>query len=131
MKWVSKDNKKKYSIKRFFSGFKYAFSGIKQALKTEQNFLFDIIIGILAVILGYFLKLNATEFAIVLLTIGLVISMELMNSAIEYTVDLSMPKKNPLAKSAKDIAAAAVLISAIIAIIVGIFIYLPKIIELV
>ena len=130
MKWVSKGNKKKYSIKRFFKSFTYAFNGIKTAFKTEQNFLFDVIYAILTIIIGFLLKLSIVEFAIVLLAIGLVISLELINTSIEYTIDMAMPEIHPLAKAAKDIASAAVLVSAIMALIVGLIIYLPKFIEL-
>ena len=130
MKWVSKGNKKKYSIKRFFKSFTYAFTGIKTACKTEQNFLFDAIFGILTIIAGFLLKLNAIEFAIVLVAIGLVISLELINTAIEYTIDMAMPEIHPLAKAAKDISSGAVLISAILALSVGLIIYLPKFIAL-
>lgn len=130
MKWVSKGKKKKYSVSRFFKSFTYAFEGIKTACKTEQNFLFDFIFGILTIILGFILKLNTTEFLIVLLTIGLVISLELVNTAIEYAIDMAMPEIHPLAKAAKDISSGAVLFGAIIAFIVGLIIYLPKIIDL-
>ena len=130
MKWVSKGNKKKYSIKRFFNSFVYAFIGIKTACKTEQNFLFDAIFGILTIIIGFLLKLSVIEFAIVLIAIGLVVSLELINTAIEYTIDMAMPEIHPLAKAAKDISSGAVLISAIMALIVGIIIYLPKFIAL-
>ena len=130
MKWESKGKKKKYSIKRFFKSFYYAFQCIVQVLKTEQNFLIDIIVAIIAIALGYFLKLSLIEFAIVILAIGLVISLELINTAIEYTIDMAMPQIHPLAKSAKDISGAAVLFSAIVSIIIGLIIYLPKIISL-
>ena len=130
MKWTSKGKKKKYSLSRFFKGFTYAFNGIKIACKTEQNFIFDAIYGIVTIILGFVLKLNVIEFTIVLLAIGLVLSMELINSAIEYTVDMAMPEIHPLAKSAKDLGAGAVLVSTIIAFIIGIIIYLPKVIAI-
>ena len=63
MKWISKGNKKKYSIKRFFKSFSYAFMGIIEALKTEQNLLFDFIYAIITIILGFILKLSVIEFA--------------------------------------------------------------------
>ncbi len=130
MKWISKGNKKKYSINRFFKSFSYAFTGIKTACKTEQNFLFDAIFAVMTIILGFILKLSTIEFAIVLLAIGLVISLELINTSIEYTIDMAMPEIHPLAKAAKDISSGAVLISAVMALIVGLIIYLPKIIAL-
>ena len=130
MKWISKGKKKKYSIKRFFKSFSYAFIGIIEALRTEQNLLFDFIYAILTIILGIILKLSAIEFAIVILAIGLVISLEMVNTAIEYVVDMAMPEIHPLAKIGKDVAGGAVLVSAFMAFVVGIIIYLPKVIEL-
>ena len=127
MKWISKGKKKTYSIKRFFKSFTYATSGIISALKTEQNLLFDLIFDVLTIVIGFLLKLSAIEFTIVLLAIALVISMELVNTAIEYVVDMAMPEIHPLAKISKDVAGGAVLVSAIIAFIIGLIIYLPKI----
>ena len=130
MKWISKGKKKTYSIKRFFSGFVWAGNGIISAFKTEQNLLFDLIYAILTIIFGILLKLSTIEFTIVLLAIALVISLELMNTAIEYVVDMAMPEIHPLAKLSKDISSGAVLFSAIIAFIIGLIIYLPKVIAL-
>ena len=130
MKWTSKGKKKTFGIKRFFKSFANAFNGIISAIKTEQNLIIDLVITILTIILGFILKISTIEFLIVILAIGLVISMELINTAIEYAVDLSMPEIHPLAKLSKDISSGAVLISAVIALIVGIIIYLPKVIDL-
>ena len=113
MKWVLKGKKKKYTFKRFFKGFNYAFSGIISAIKTEPNIIIEMIIGIIALLLGVYLKISPLEFVIVILTVGLVISMELINTSIEYTVDMAMPEVHPLAKSAKDVAAGAVLFASI------------------
>lgn len=130
MKWKSKGKKKTYSIKRFFSSFIYACSGIKSAIKTEQNLLLDLICGIVAIAGGILLKISMIELAIIIVVIGLVISMELINTSIEYVVDMAMPEVHPLAKLSKDIAAGAVLITTIVALIVGLIIFLPKIIAL-
>ena len=130
MKWISKGKKKTFGIKRFINSFVYAFSGIISAFKTEQNLVLDLIFGVLTIIIGIFLKLSIIEFAIVILAIGLVISMELINTSIENVVDMAMPEIHPLAKVSKDIASGAVLISCIMAFTVGIIIYLPKVIDL-
>ena len=130
MKWVSKGKKKTYSIKRFFSGFVCAARGIISAFKTEQNLLFDFVFAIFTIVFGIFLKLSTIEFVIVFLTIALVISLELMNTAVEYVVDMAMPEIHPLAKLSKDISSGAVLFSAIVALVIGIIIYLPKVIAL-
>lgn len=130
MKWVSKGKKKTFGIKRFFSSFFNAFIGIISAFKTEQNLLIEFIIAILTIVIGYLLGLSTLEYVIVLLAIGLVISMELINTSIEYAIDMSMPEIHPLAKLSKDISGGAVLFSSIIALIIGLIIYLPKIIAL-
>jgi diacylglycerol kinase len=129
MKWESKGKKKTYSIKRFCNSFKYALQGIKSAYKTEQNLLFHTIVAILVVILGIVIDLSFIELSIVFLVIGLVITAEMINTSIENAIDMAMPSIHPLAKASKDIASGAVLFSAIIAIIVGSLIYIPKLIE--
>ena len=129
MKWVSQ-GKKKRSFKRFFCGFNYAFHGIFSSLKTECNLIIEVIMGVLALVLGFLLKISSIEFCIVILCIALVISAELINTAIEHTVDMAMPEKHPLAKMAKDASAGGVLFSSIGALVIGIIIYLPKVIDL-
>ena len=131
MKWVSKGKKKNYSLSRFFKSFSYAFNGLKTAFKTEQNFVVDLIVGLIAIILGFLLKISTIEFIIVILVIGIAITVELINTSIEYTVDMAMPEIHPLAKAAKDLAAGAVFIMDIMILIIGIIIYIPKIINLI
>lgn len=128
MKWISKGKKKKYSFKRFFNSFGYAIKGIIAAIKTEQNLLIDLFFAIIVIVLGILLKISLIEFCILILSIGLVISFELINTAIEYTVDMAMPEIHPYAKISKDVASGAVLFSAICSLAVGLIIFLPKII---
>ena len=129
MKWESKGKKKTYSIRRLVNSFKYAVSGIINAYKTEQNLLVHTIIAVIVIVVGILLKLSTIEFAIVALVIGFVIVSEMFNTSIEYTVDMAMPSKHPLAKIAKDVASGACLLSAITSVAVGLLIYLPKIID--
>ena len=82
---------------------------------------------LMVIIAGVILRINTTEWSIVLILFGLVISLELINTAIENAVDLVTEEYNEKAKNAKDIAAGAVLFSAIIAAIIGFIIFLPKI----
>ena len=116
--------------KRLINSFKYAFTGIKTAFKTEQNMKIHLIILILVIIFGIILKISKAEWIICIILIGFVISLELINTAIENTVDLITIENNPKAKIAKDTAAGAVLISAITAAIIGLIIFIPKIILL-
>ena len=113
--------------KKLRNSFKYAFEGIKEAWSTEQNLKIHFIIMLVVIIAGFILKISMIEWIVCLLLFALVISLELINTAIETTVDIAMPEINEKAKYAKDIAAGAVLFSAIISVIVGLIIFLPKI----
>lgn len=115
--------------KRLVNSFKYAWEGIKQSYKGEQNLKIHTFVAILVIIFGFFLKISYIEWLICLLLIGLVLMAEFFNTAIEYTVDLASPKIHPLAKAAKDTASAGVLIISIISAIIGLLIFLPKIYE--
>lgn len=116
--------------KKLRNSFKYAFEGVHRELKEEQNLKIHILIMILVIITGFILKLSPMEWIICIILFGFVIALELINTAIELTVDLAMPEIHPKAKAAKDIAAAAVLVSATCSVIIGVIIFLPKIINL-
>lgn len=115
--------------KKLINSFKCAIQGIIQVIKTERNVKIHITIMILVIISGIVLKIAKQEWITCIILFGLVISLELVNSAIETTVDIAMPEINEKAKNAKDIAAGAVLISAISSAIIGLTIFIPKIIE--
>lgn len=97
----------------------------------EQNLLIHIIATIVVTIFGKVLNLSLIEWLLIYSMVALVITSELINSAIELTVDLYTKKFNPLAMVAKDVAAGAVVISAITAICVGLYVFLPKIVNLI
>lgn len=126
-------NKVKHKLridnKRLTGSFKYAFEGIVQTYKGEQNLKIHTFIAILVVVFGFFLKISTVEWFACLILIGLVLMSEFFNTAIEYVVDLASPKIHPLAKAAKDTASAGVLIMAIMAAIVGGIIFIPKLID--
>lgn len=130
MKWVSKSNRKKYSIKRLINSFGYATKGIISVYKTEQNILIHTIIAIIVLCLAFYFKVSSIESCILALSIGLVIAFEIINTAIEYTIDMAMPNIHPMAKLAKDSASGAVLVTAITSIVIGLIIFIPKIMEL-
>lgn len=107
--------------------FRFAWAGISYAFQTQRNFRIHVIVGSLAIFLGTMLHLTAVEMAVVSLTIGAVLGMELLNTAIESVVDLTVKQNyHELAKIAKDCSAAAVLISALVAIGVAGSLMLPK-----
>lgn len=116
---------KEDETKLIFS-FKYASEGIITTIKEERNMFIHFLIAIIVVITGIYVRLSLNEWFICLLLFALVFSLELINTAIENTVDLVATKKNKKAKIAKDAAAGAVLIAAIFASIIGIIIFLPK-----
>ncbi len=109
-----------------FLSFKYAWTGVHYAFITQRNFRIHTIMGTLAIGLGVFLQLSSVEIAVISLTSGLVMVMELLNTAIESVVDLTVKQSyHDLAKVAKDCAAGAVLVSAIASLLVGLVLILP------
>lgn len=117
-----------YFFKRRLS-FTFAFNGMRYALATQQNLVIHLIATIVVIVLSVYLSLQPIEWAVITLTIAIVWVAELVNTAIEKTVDLVTQEHHPLAKIAKDLAAAAVLMSALSSIIVGLIIFLPKILS--
>lgn len=117
-------------MKNFLRSFKYALEGIFTGLKEEQNMKIHIAIMILVIIFGILLKISKIEWIICIALFGIVISMELINTAIENTVDLITKERNEQAKIAKDVAAGAVLVSAIASAIIGLIIFVPKVISI-
>ncbi|MBQ2835893.1 MAG: diacylglycerol kinase family protein [Clostridia bacterium] len=117
----------KQECKKLINSFKYAIEGFISSFKTERNMKIHILAMILVIALGVYLKLKLIEWCIIASAISLVIGGELFNTAIETIVDMVSPEKNPKAKLAKDISAAAVLAVSIGAAIVGGLIFIPKI----
>ncbi|GAA0482633.1 diacylglycerol kinase family protein [Salinibacillus aidingensis] len=118
-------NKRKKGI-----GFKYAFMGLRRVWTSEKNFRIHIFISGLVVFFGILLNLSMSEWLWTGVCIGLVLILETLNSAIEAIVDYLFPHYHDVAAKAKDISAAAVLLSALFAVFVGLFIFVPKIINL-
>ena len=117
--------------KRTFKGsVKNCLDGISYVTKNEKNFKREIVLGIIALILSYILKIDKIEFIIVLTMICLVLTAEIINTAIERTVDLVTKEYHELARIAKDVSAGSVLVTSIVALIIGIIIFIPKIITL-
>jgi diacylglycerol kinase len=108
------------------NSFRAAFSGLRRLVTSERHFQLHLIAATCAVIVAAFLDFSRLEWAVLMLTIGLVLVAEGLNSAIERAIDTTTPSFHPVAKAAKDIAAAAVLIAAMISVIVGFLLYGPK-----
>ena len=117
--------------KKLINSFKYAFSGIASAFKTERNMKIHVLAVVLVTLAGFLFKISKMEWIICIILFGMVISLELVNTAIETTVDIAMPERNEKAKLAKDISAGAVLVCAFVSVIVGLMIFVPKIYDMV
>jgi len=115
----------KRGLAKFIAGFGFAFRGLWHAISTQINMKVHISIAIISIALGIILHISAVEFAIIFLAIAGVLITEMFNTVIELCVDLTSPAYHPLAKIAKDVAAGAVLLSAIMSIIIALFILGP------
>ena len=115
----------------FRESFNHATDGLDYAINHERNLKIEIFIGILVCIAGFIFKISLLEWLVIVLVIAMVISLELVNTSIERAVDLVTKEYKDLAKVAKDVAAGAVLIMSMFSVVVGIIIFLPKIIEFV
>ena len=120
----------KVKTKKLINSFKYAGEGIVSSFKTERNMKIHIFIMLVVILAGILLELSAIEWIICVLLFAIVISAELFNTAIETIVDMVSPEKNEKAKLAKDVSAGAVLVVAIGAAMVGLVIFVPKVVEL-
>ncbi len=115
-----------------FVSFKYAWCGISYAFQTQRNFRIHLSVGALAIALSVFLHLKPVEIAVIAITSGLVLVLELLNTAIESLVDLTVKQTyHELAKIAKDCAAGAVLMSAFVALVVAAVLLLPPLLALI
>jgi len=121
---------KKMSPKNRLLSFKYAFNGFCELIKNEPNARIHTAVSIIVIIGGIVLNLNTIEWVCIFFAIGLVISMEAINTALENLSDFVSPQKHAQIKKVKDIAAFAVLFCAIISVIIGLLIFIPKIIIL-
>lgn len=123
--------KNKKSIKRFVKSFGYASEGLRYTFYHEQNIIVMLIMGIIAIVMGIIFKISYLERLAIIMIIGLVLSLELMNTAIEAVVNLhDGSKKSKYGKIAKDCASGAVALAAIFALIIGLIIFIPCIIKL-
>ncbi len=116
-------------LKRHTISFKHAFDGVIYTLRTQPNFQVHVFFAILATITGFYLGISRAEWAVIIFVIGLVLVAEMVNTSIEAVVDLHTEKFHELAKVSKDVSAGMVLVTAIIAVITGILIFLPHFLE--
>jgi diacylglycerol kinase (ATP) len=119
-------NVKEFFTSRYYA-FGHAFRGWGYVIRTQKNAWLHAIITTIVVLLALWLQISAQEWAVLVLTIALVWSAEFFNTAIEAVVDLASPVNHPMAKTGKDVGAAAVLIAAMAAVLVGLLILGPPV----
>lgn len=124
------DSLMEVNMKKLINSFKYAFTGIASAFKSERNMKIHISIMFLVIIMGFLFRIKTWEWIVCISWFSVVIGGELFNTSIEIAVNLAMPEKNENAKKSKDISAGGVLVFAIGSAIVGLLIFVPKIIQL-
>lgn len=127
---------KKYQVKDFslavrLKSFRDAFRGIGTLLRYEHNARIHLVILIVVIIAGIFLRISRSDWMAILFVSGLVFVSECFNTAVEYVSDLITESQNENIRRAKDVAAAGVLISALISVVTGVIIFLPEILSLI
>lgn len=113
------------SIQKRINSFQFACKGLADLVKSQPNARIHLVVGIAVLLAGYFFRISKYDWIAVVLCVALVISLEAVNTALEYLTDLVSPEYHPLAGKAKDVAAAAVLIAAMGAVVVGLLIFVP------
>lgn len=117
-------------LKERFRSFKFAFQGIATLMKQTPNARIHLLAAVIAVLSGFILKISTPEWLAVVIAIGMVLSLEAVNSSIEMLADMVNSSKDDRIEKIKDLSAAAVLIGAVAALAIGLVVFLPKIIEL-
>lgn len=112
--------------RRIIRGFSFAFAGLAHLCRTQSNFWVHLLAAALVVTLSAVLGVHGAELASLVLAVGLVLVLEALNTALEAVVDLASPEQHPLARVAKDVSAAAVLLAAATAAAIGLIVLLPR-----
>ena len=119
----------KFSITKRLKSFTYAFNGLRVLIKEEHNAWIHLFATVCVVVAGILFKISLMEWVAVVFAIGLVFSFEIINTSVEHIADFICPERDDRIKRIKDLAAAAVLVSAITAAVIGLIVFIPKIIE--
>ena len=128
---IDKNQAKRFSICQRTKSIALALKGILYAFKTQHNIWIHIFVMVFVITAGFIFRLNLIEWGLIVFAIGIVLVSELINTAIESLVDFISPNYNKNVGLIKDVAAGAVLISAITSVVIGLIIFLPKIIRLI
>jgi len=124
---TGKEQAEKFSFTKRLASFRYAANGLKILIREEHNARIHLFAVCCVVGAGVLFKISKGEWIAIIFCIGLVFALELINSAIENTADLISKERNEMIKKIKDLSAGAVLIAAIAAAVIGLIIFLPKI----
>lgn len=124
---TKEEEKKNFSIIARIKSANHAWRGIGILIRTTPNIWGHILFGLLALYLGFILHISTVEWVLIVLCIGLVLVTETLNTAFEVDINLTSPEYHPYARDTKDIASGAVLLSVLTAMVVGLIIFLPKI----
>lgn len=126
-----KPNQEKINLIYQLKTFQYAFNGLKWFFASEIKSKIHSICGLAAIILGAILKISLTEWLLIAIAIGLVFITEILNTGLELLVDELVKEQNTSAGRIKDLAAGAVLFAAVVSLVIGVIVFLPKLIELI
>lgn len=124
---MEKSNRK-FSLKSRLNSFKYAFEGFKTLIKHEHNARVHVLFSVFVIIIGFLLGISTVEWALIVFAIGFVFVAEVFNTCVEEICNFICPEQNPKIKKIKDLAALAVLFSVISAVVVGLIVFVPKVI---
>ena len=113
-------------MNRFLLGIRHALSGLVHAARRERNFQIELALGLTALAMSWWLRISQTEWLAVVLCCGLVLSAELLNTAIEHLADTAGPTRSEQIRVVKDVAAGAVLLAAMVSLAVGAAVFLPR-----
>jgi diacylglycerol kinase (ATP) len=119
--------KKNFSLSERLNSFRYAINGLRILFKEEHNARIHLLAAILAIFFGFYFGISAMEWIALIIVIGLVFILEAVNTALENLADVVSPGKNEKIGVVKDLGAGAVLVSALLAVVVGLIIFLPKV----
>lgn len=111
------------SSRSFLQSLKYAVEGIIYCIKTQRNMKLHLVIAVMALLMGVLLRIDRMELIMVIISISMVFICEIINTAVERAVDTATQEYHPIAKIAKDVAAGAVLVSALNSVIVGLLVF--------
>lgn len=120
---------RKFSIRKTVTSFGYAFNGLKIMIREEPNARIHLFAATCTVIAGILFKVSLHEWIALVFAIGFVISLEIVNSAIENIADFVSPGRDDMIRKIKDLSAAGVLVSAMTALLIGLIVFLPKIVQ--